>query len=246
MEEFRTGVLMVAAPPLPAAAAHAGARRLRRVRPRGIPQGSACRRARGAAGEGNRGRNAESANLAHRQTRYFVFGGAAQRWWGSRGRRAHHGADRRGAEPTEVTTATGADGHAHLEFDMPRLAGEDAALVIEAIAADAQRAVAISTSRKTESAGGGMTSMEATIIVNGETRAAIAGATVVDLCGNLGWMVAAWPSSAISKSCRAKNGPRRSSRRGPLRNCPVRRRRLTPVDCLVFFLAARYIFHGFQ
>jgi hypothetical protein len=31
-----------------------------------------------------------------------------------------------------------ADGHVHLEFEMPRLASEDAALVIEAIAGDAR------------------------------------------------------------------------------------------------------------
>ena len=37
------------------------------------------------------------------------------------------------AEPSEVSTATNADGHAHLEFDMPRLAAEAAALVVEAV-----------------------------------------------------------------------------------------------------------------
>ena len=36
------------------------------------------------------------------------------------------------AEPSEVSAATNADGHAHLEFEMPRLAAEEAALVIEA------------------------------------------------------------------------------------------------------------------
>jgi hypothetical protein len=40
-------------------------------------------------------------------------------------------------ESTEVNTVAGADGHAHLEFDMPRLAHEDAALVIEAVSGDA-------------------------------------------------------------------------------------------------------------
>jgi hypothetical protein len=40
-------------------------------------------------------------------------------------------------ESTEVGTVAGADGHAHLEFDMPRLAHEDAALVIEAVSGDA-------------------------------------------------------------------------------------------------------------
>ncbi|MGA2430816.1 MAG: hypothetical protein ABSH13_20135 [Candidatus Acidiferrum sp.] len=40
-------------------------------------------------------------------------------------------------ESTEVGTVAGADGHAHLEFDMPRLAHEDAALVIEAFSGDA-------------------------------------------------------------------------------------------------------------
>jgi hypothetical protein len=42
------------------------------------------------------------------------------------------------AEPTEVQTEASADGHARLEFDMPRLASEDAALVIEASTRDAQ------------------------------------------------------------------------------------------------------------
>jgi len=37
------------------------------------------------------------------------------------------------AEPTEVVTNTSVDGHAHLEFEMPRLVSEDAALVIEAV-----------------------------------------------------------------------------------------------------------------
>ncbi len=36
------------------------------------------------------------------------------------------------AEPTAVEVESSADGHAKLEFDMPKLAGEDAALVIEA------------------------------------------------------------------------------------------------------------------
>jgi hypothetical protein len=42
------------------------------------------------------------------------------------------------AEPTEVETQSSADGHARLEFDMPRLTSEDAALVIEASTHDAQ------------------------------------------------------------------------------------------------------------
>ncbi len=41
------------------------------------------------------------------------------------------------AEPIEVTTTASDDGHARLEFDMPRLGGEDAALVIEAVAGEA-------------------------------------------------------------------------------------------------------------
>jgi hypothetical protein len=43
-----------------------------------------------------------------------------------------------GADKTEVSTATGPDGHAQLQFEMPRLIGEDAALVIEATAGDAR------------------------------------------------------------------------------------------------------------
>ena len=41
-------------------------------------------------------------------------------------------------DPTEVETEASADGHARLEFDMPRLTSEDAALVIEASTHDAQ------------------------------------------------------------------------------------------------------------
>ncbi|MBV9888518.1 MAG: hypothetical protein JO119_18395 [Acidobacteria bacterium] len=41
-------------------------------------------------------------------------------------------------EPTATETETAADGHARLEFDMPKLAGDDAALVIEASSRDAQ------------------------------------------------------------------------------------------------------------
>jgi hypothetical protein len=43
-----------------------------------------------------------------------------------------------GAEKTEVSTATGADGHAQLLFEMPRLAAEEAALVIEAATSEAR------------------------------------------------------------------------------------------------------------
>jgi len=40
------------------------------------------------------------------------------------------------AERTDISATTGADGHAQLEFDLPRLVSEDAALVIEAASAD--------------------------------------------------------------------------------------------------------------
>jgi hypothetical protein len=40
------------------------------------------------------------------------------------------------AEHVEATTVASADGHVKLEFDMPRLAGEESALVIDAIAGD--------------------------------------------------------------------------------------------------------------
>ena len=43
-----------------------------------------------------------------------------------------------GAEKTEVSAVTAPDGHAQLQFDMPRLTSEDAALVIEAVAGDAR------------------------------------------------------------------------------------------------------------
>src|ERR1700722_4459666 len=42
------------------------------------------------------------------------------------------------SEPTEVTTQSNADGHARLEFDMPRLGGEDPALVIDVATRDAR------------------------------------------------------------------------------------------------------------
>jgi hypothetical protein len=45
-----------------------------------------------------------------------------------------HGA----AEATEVSTTTGADGHAQLQFEMPRLVSEETALVIEAVAGEAR------------------------------------------------------------------------------------------------------------
>ncbi len=42
------------------------------------------------------------------------------------------------AEPTAVEIESSADGHAKLEFDMPKLTGDEAALVIEASTRDAQ------------------------------------------------------------------------------------------------------------
>jgi len=42
------------------------------------------------------------------------------------------------AAVTEFSTRTGADGQARLEFEMPRLAGDESALVIEATQADAK------------------------------------------------------------------------------------------------------------
>ncbi len=42
------------------------------------------------------------------------------------------------ANVTESSTETGADGRAHLEFEMPRLAGAEPALVIEATQADSK------------------------------------------------------------------------------------------------------------
>jgi hypothetical protein len=42
------------------------------------------------------------------------------------------------SEPIEVTTQSSVDGHARLEFDMPRLGGEDPALVIDVATRDAR------------------------------------------------------------------------------------------------------------
>jgi hypothetical protein len=43
-----------------------------------------------------------------------------------------------GCEKVEVSTLTAANGHAQLQFEMPRLVAEDAALVIEAVAGEAR------------------------------------------------------------------------------------------------------------
>jgi hypothetical protein len=43
-----------------------------------------------------------------------------------------------GCEKAEVSTLTAANGHAQLQFEMPRLVAEDAALVIEAVAGEAR------------------------------------------------------------------------------------------------------------
>lgn len=43
-----------------------------------------------------------------------------------------------GSESIEVSTVAAADGHAQLEFDMPRLASEDAALLIDAVSGEAR------------------------------------------------------------------------------------------------------------
>jgi hypothetical protein len=42
------------------------------------------------------------------------------------------------SDPIEVTTQSGEDGHAKLEFDMPRLGGEDPALIIDVATRDAR------------------------------------------------------------------------------------------------------------
>lgn len=42
------------------------------------------------------------------------------------------------ADKTEVSTLSGADGNAHLQFDMPRLSGEEIALVIQAVSGEAR------------------------------------------------------------------------------------------------------------
>ena len=42
------------------------------------------------------------------------------------------------ADKTEVSTVSGADGNAHLQFDMPRLSGEEIALVIQAVSGEAR------------------------------------------------------------------------------------------------------------
>jgi hypothetical protein len=42
------------------------------------------------------------------------------------------------AEPSEVSTVTHTDGHAQIQFEMPRLVAEDPALVLEAVFADAR------------------------------------------------------------------------------------------------------------
>jgi hypothetical protein len=140
LEELRTGALVVAAPPLP--------------QPR--PTGDAPPRSTTATIAKNSARSQPPAPVpAAAQPKIIAVELLNPRTWlngkhatlyliarhkdgGSPASRARITARIAGAvEPTEVTTVAGADGHAHLEFDMPHLAGDDAALVIEAIAGEA-------------------------------------------------------------------------------------------------------------
>jgi hypothetical protein len=138
VEELRTGVLHIAAPPMPAPrptsgsaplTSDPGAKNPAKVQPAAAP---AAPQAKAITIEMLNPRTWLTGKHA---TLYLVArhkdGGAAV--GNARITARVAGA----AERTEVTTATGADGHAHLEFEMPRLAGEDAALVIEAVSADA-------------------------------------------------------------------------------------------------------------
>jgi hypothetical protein len=54
------------------------------------------------------------------------------------------------SEPTAVEVESSADGHAKLEFEMPKLAGDDAALVIEASTRDAQGQLRFALRAKTK------------------------------------------------------------------------------------------------
>jgi hypothetical protein len=140
IEELRTGVLVVAAPPLPLPRPTGGAApvstsaTIGRVSAKTQPLApvAATARPKIIAVEMLNPRTWLSGKHA---TLYLI---ARHKDGGEPASSARITARIAGAvEPIEVTTVARADGHAHLEFDMPRLSGDDAALVIEARAGEA-------------------------------------------------------------------------------------------------------------
>jgi len=140
IEELRTGVLVVAAPPLPLPRPTGGAapvstsatigRESAKTRP--LAPVAATAQPKIIAVEMLNPRTWLSGKHA---TLYLI---ARHKDGGEPASSARITARIAGAvEPIEVTTVARADGHAHLEFDMPRLSGDDAALVIEAKAGEA-------------------------------------------------------------------------------------------------------------
>jgi hypothetical protein len=140
IEELRTGVLVVAPPPLPLARPTGGGAPISTgatiskdpAKSQPITAGPAAEQPKIIAVEMLNPRTWLSGKHA---TLYLV---ARHKDSGGPASSARITARIAGAvEPTEVTTVTRADGHAQLEFDMPHLAGDDAALVIEASAGEA-------------------------------------------------------------------------------------------------------------
>ena len=140
IEELRTGVLVVAAPPLPLPRPTSGAAPMSTSAT--IGRGSAKTQPLAAVPAAAQPKiiavemlNPRTWLSGKHATLYLI---ARHKDGGEPASSARITARIAGAvEPIEVTTVARADGHAHLEFDMPRLAGDDAALVIEAKAGEA-------------------------------------------------------------------------------------------------------------
>jgi len=140
IEELRTGVLVVAAPPLPLPRPTSGAAPMSSTATIGRESAKTQPLASVPAAAQSKIIAVEMLNprtwLSGKHATLYVI--ARHKDGGAPASSARITARIAGAvEPIEVTTVARADGHAHLEFDMPRLAGDDAALVIEAKAGEA-------------------------------------------------------------------------------------------------------------
>jgi hypothetical protein len=139
VEELRTGALKIEAPPLPAARLTSGAA------PPSVSTAMPKDPARLEPGPPAAAPQAKNLTIEMLNPRTWLTGKHATLYLVARHKDG--GAPASGAritarvagttESTEVGTVAGSDGHGHLEFDMPRLSNEDAALVIEAFSGEA-------------------------------------------------------------------------------------------------------------
>lgn len=130
LEELRSGLLVVAAPPMPPPRPGSGT-----ASPPGLPVTASTPAAAPAKVIAVEMLNPRTWLAGKHATLYLV---ARYKDGGAPAGGARITARVAGTtESTEVGTVAGADGHAQLEFDMPRLAHEDAALVVEAVSSNA-------------------------------------------------------------------------------------------------------------